>query len=140
VKTQAELAFENGMAFYNMFASMGGAGTIVKWADSTPTLAGHDYVHPNGRGAELLGNIFFESFMKDYEKANNPNAPQSIPQPQVKPAVAEQKKTATEKTPEPPKEKTLPAKKKDTLPIKKTQEHETIITTALPVKDTSEDK
>ena len=140
VKTQAELAFENGMAFYNMFASMGGAGTIVKWADSTPTLAGHDYVHPNGRGAELLGNIFFESFMKDYEKANNPNAPQPIPQPQVKPVVAEQKKTATEQTPEPPKEKTLPAKKKDTLPIKKRQEHETIITTAPPVKDTSEDK
>jgi hypothetical protein len=85
VKTQAELAFENGMAFFNMFASMGGAGTIVRWADSTPTLAGHDYVHPNGRGAEILGNIFFASFMQDYEKANNPTAPQQEQAPTIMP-------------------------------------------------------
>lgn len=88
VKTQAELAFNNGMAFFNMFASMGGAGTIVRWADSTPTLAGHDYVHPNGRGAEILGNLFFASFMKDYEKANNPSAPQQQSYPMEAPATA----------------------------------------------------
>src|SRR6202012_2908049 len=31
VKTQAELAFDNNMSFYNMYKSMGGAGTIVRW-------------------------------------------------------------------------------------------------------------
>ena len=76
VKTQAELAFDNNMAFFNMFASMGGAGTIVRWADSLPTLAGHDYVHPNGRGAEILGNLFFDCFMKDYNKVANPAMPE----------------------------------------------------------------
>ena len=99
VKAQAELAFDNGMAFFNMFASMGGAGTIVKWADSTPTLAGHDYVHPNGRGAEILGNLFFESFMKDYEKANNPNA--AKPQPAVAPVAPVTQPTVTAATENP---------------------------------------
>jgi len=71
VKTQAELAYENNMSFYNMFRTMGGKGTIVRWADSTPILAGHDYVHPNNRGAEILGNLFFNSFMIDYARAGN---------------------------------------------------------------------
>lgn len=89
VKTQAELAYSNGMAFFNMFASMGGAGTIVRWADSTPVLAGHDYVHPNGRGAEILGNIFFDAFMQDFGKVGNK------PQPATAPAVAAQPTVAT---------------------------------------------
>jgi lysophospholipase L1-like esterase len=68
VKTQATLAYENDMAFYNMFSSMGGRGTIVAWADSTPSMANQDYVHPNHRGAEKLGNMLFEDFMKDLKK------------------------------------------------------------------------
>ncbi len=69
VKTQAELAYGNGTAFFNMYKSMGGAGTIVKWADSsTPTLANKDYIHPNLRGADVLGNMFYDVFMKDYNK------------------------------------------------------------------------
>jgi lysophospholipase L1-like esterase len=68
IKSQAELAYGNGSAFYNLFASMGGTGTIVSWAESTPALANKDYIHPNQRGAEILGNIFFESFMKDFAK------------------------------------------------------------------------
>lgn len=88
VKTQAELAYSNGMAFFNMFASMGGAGTIVRWADSTPVLAGHDYVHPNGRGAEILGNIFYDAFMQDFGKVGNKPKLQPTPAPAVaQPAV-----------------------------------------------------
>lgn len=95
VRTQAELAFSNNMAFFNMFASMGGEGTIVRWADSSPVLAGHDYVHPNGRGAEILGNMFSDAFMKDYEKSFAPRPatpavaqPSAAAQPAVVPAAA----------------------------------------------------
>lgn len=69
VKTQAELAFTNQAAFYNMYASMGGQGTVVRWADSTPSLANKDYIHPNLRGAEILGNMLFDAFMHDMDKA-----------------------------------------------------------------------
>jgi lysophospholipase L1-like esterase len=70
VKSQAELACQSGAAFYNMYQSMGGAGTMVQWADSNHALANKDYIHPNLRGSEVLGNLFFNSFMKDYYKAS----------------------------------------------------------------------
>ena len=70
VKTQAELAYRSDAAFYNMYKSMGGAGTIVHWADSSPALANKDYIHPNFLGADLLGNMLYEAFMKDFKKAS----------------------------------------------------------------------
>lgn len=69
IKSQAELAYTTKSSFYNMYESMGGYGTIVKWAEQAPSLANKDYIHPNQRGAEVLGNLFFQSFIKDYEKA-----------------------------------------------------------------------
>ena len=68
VKIQAELAYDNNIAFYNMYSNMGGAGTIVSWADTTPSLANKDYIHPNQRGAEILGNMVFDAFMSDMRK------------------------------------------------------------------------
>ena len=66
LKTQAELAMDNKICFYNQFLSMGGRGSIVHWADSLPSLANKDYVHPNFRGAEKLASFLFEAMMKDY--------------------------------------------------------------------------
>jgi lysophospholipase L1-like esterase len=68
IKAQADLAYTNGTAFYNMFSSMGGDGTIVKWADSTTPIANKDYIHPNHKGAEILGTMFYNDFMKEYSK------------------------------------------------------------------------
>lgn len=68
IKVQAGIAFNCGIGFYNQFETMGGHESIVRWADSTPSLANKDYVHPNFRGAELLGNYFYEALMKDYKK------------------------------------------------------------------------
>lgn len=68
VKTQATLAYESGIAFYNQFESMGGKNSIVEWVNKTPSLAGRDYVHPNARGAEFLAEYFFEALMNDYKK------------------------------------------------------------------------
>jgi len=67
VKTQATLAYESGIAFYNQFESMGGKNSIVEWVNQSPSLAGRDYIHPNARGAEFLANYFFEALMNDYK-------------------------------------------------------------------------
>ena len=75
VYTQAQLAAENNFAFYNIFESMGGPGTIVSWANQKPSLANQDYVHPNHRGAERLGNLIFEDFMKDLKKLKTQQKP-----------------------------------------------------------------
>jgi len=68
IKVQATMAYETGCAFYNQFASMGGTNSIVEWANSKPSLANKDYIHPNHRGAELLGNLLFESIINEYEQ------------------------------------------------------------------------
>jgi lysophospholipase L1-like esterase len=83
--TQARLARDNGAAFYNMYASMGGPNTIVSWANATPSLANKDYIHPNQRGAEVLGNLVFQAFLKSYLKASTPDS--SIQQQQNTSAV-----------------------------------------------------
>ncbi len=74
VKTQATLAYESGIAFYNQFESMGGKNSIVEWVNKSPSLAGRDYVHPNARGAEFLAEYLFEAMMNDYKKycSDNP--------------------------------------------------------------------
>ncbi|MEJ8589739.1 hypothetical protein JSO54_00550 [Riemerella anatipestifer] len=68
LKLQAELALKYNMAFYNNFATMGGENSIVKWANATPPLANKDYIHPNAKGAEILGQKLYEAIMKDYQK------------------------------------------------------------------------
>lgn len=68
IKLQAAIAFETGNMFYNLYATMGGRQTIVKWADAKPPLANKDYVHPNHAGAAILGEYFFNAVRKEYDK------------------------------------------------------------------------
>jgi hypothetical protein len=68
IKVQALMAYQTGSVFYNQFQTMGGANSIVEWAKMKPSLANKDYVHPNHRGAEVLGNYFFAAILSDYEK------------------------------------------------------------------------
>lgn len=68
IKIQATIAYETGSYFYNQFASMGGTNSIVAWAKMNPSLANRDYVHPNHRGAEVLGTYLYEAIMNEYKK------------------------------------------------------------------------
>jgi len=73
LELQAKLAKEYQFAFYNQFASMGGENSIVKWAQMTPALANKDYVHPNGKGADLLARKLFAALQHDFQKYENQN-------------------------------------------------------------------
>ena len=73
LELQAKLAKEYQFAFYNQFASMGGENSIVKWAQMTPALANKDYIHPNGKGADLLGRKLFDAIQLDFQKFQNQN-------------------------------------------------------------------
>jgi lysophospholipase L1-like esterase len=68
IKAQALVAYETGSSFYNQYETMGGKNSIVDWANRKPSLANRDYVHPNHRGAEVLGTYFFEAIMQEYHK------------------------------------------------------------------------
>ncbi|KQR94609.1 hypothetical protein ASG01_01635 [Chryseobacterium sp. Leaf180] len=68
VETQAKMAFDNGFSFFNLFETMGGENSIVKWASMEPPLANKDYVHPNGRGTDILAKHIFDAIIADYKK------------------------------------------------------------------------
>lgn len=74
LKTQATLAFKNRIPFFNLYQTMGGNGTIVKWAEGSERLAAKDYIHASPRGATILGQHFFHAFMKDYQKLSRKSA------------------------------------------------------------------
>ncbi|NTV25540.1 MAG: hypothetical protein HGB01_04960 [Chlorobiaceae bacterium] len=68
LQVQARIAYDNRITFFNLYQSMGGNGTIVRWAEDEPRLAAKDYIHASPRGASLLGRHLFDAFMKDYTK------------------------------------------------------------------------
>lgn len=69
IQTQARLAYDNDIPFYNFYKSIGGNGTIVKWADSTVQYANKDYIHFNFRGAKAVSKTIFTAIINDYNKA-----------------------------------------------------------------------
>lgn len=70
LEMQAKIALDNNFAFYNQFATMGGTNSIVKWAEEKPSLANKDYVHPNGKGADILGEKLFNAVQNEFKKYN----------------------------------------------------------------------
>lgn len=69
IYNQALLARNNDIGFYNFYESLGGKGSIVKWADSTSQLANKDYIHFNLRGSRVAAKIVFNAIINDYKKA-----------------------------------------------------------------------
>ena len=67
LETQAKLAYDHHLAFFNLYESMGGENSIVNWASQNPPLANKDYVHPNAKGADVLAEKLFKAIMKDYK-------------------------------------------------------------------------
>jgi lysophospholipase L1-like esterase len=66
IKIQRELAFENECAFLNLYETMGGEGTIARWAEKKPILAYKDYTHFNNSGAAKVGRLITQSIMKSF--------------------------------------------------------------------------
>lgn len=69
IQTQARLSYDTNIPFYNFYKSIGGNGTIVKWADSIVQLANKDYIHFNFRGAKAVSKTIFKALITDYQKA-----------------------------------------------------------------------
>lgn len=65
---QQKIAYESGISFYNMYKSMGGEGSMVKWVNEKPTLGYKDYMHPNDKGSAIIGTSIYEAIMHEYQK------------------------------------------------------------------------
>jgi len=68
VAMQQRVARETGCALFNMFAAMGGQGTMARWHEGRKHLVGADLTHPNADGAETVGVLIYEALVDGYTK------------------------------------------------------------------------
>ena len=66
VEMQRRVARETHCAFLNMFAAMGGEGTMARWHEGKKHLVGADLTHPNAPGAQTVGTLLYMALMESY--------------------------------------------------------------------------
>jgi lysophospholipase L1-like esterase len=57
VAAQRRIARENGCAFFDTFAAMGGEGTMGRWYGSEPRLVTGDFTHPTRPGSDRVARL-----------------------------------------------------------------------------------
>ncbi len=60
------VAERRGCAFWDMYAAMGGRGSLARWVEAKLMLG--DLIHPKSRGSDLLGELMVESLMRAYDE------------------------------------------------------------------------
>lgn len=66
VAAQGRVAAEEGCAFWNAFAAMGGEGAIVAWTRRKPPLAWTDLLHLSAGGQDLVGQSLSDAVEAGY--------------------------------------------------------------------------
>ena len=61
-------ALENGFAFWDMYEAMGGHNSMPSWVWAEPPLAVSDFVHFNARGARIIGEMFYNAILFEYNR------------------------------------------------------------------------
>ena len=70
IEAQKTVSIAHGCAYFNIFEAMGGSGSLAKLNEMGMLLA--DYVHPKGKGGDILGEIFARSLLEDYSNTPLP--------------------------------------------------------------------
>ncbi len=65
---QKRAAFATGCAFWDMYEAMGGHNSMPSWVYTNPPLAQKDFVHLNALGAKTIGEMFYRSFIHEFER------------------------------------------------------------------------
>ena len=74
IEAQRKIAKNAGVAFWDMFAAMGGQNTIVKYVLNSPPLANKDFTHLTFKGGEKIAGIFTNTLLYEYKKYNDKKA------------------------------------------------------------------
>lgn len=59
-------AFSANAAYWDMFKAMGGKNSMPSWVFAHPSLASSDFVHFNARGAKIIGQMFYNALIYEY--------------------------------------------------------------------------
>ena len=65
IEVQKKLAAAKGCAFWDMYQSMGGSGSLARWLDAG--MINPDLIHPRAAGGDLLGELMAEALMNAYD-------------------------------------------------------------------------
>ncbi len=66
IEIQRQVALENGCAFWDWRARMGGAGSVRQWVQAG--LGQGDYTHLTSAGYRLVGDMLFNELMSQYNR------------------------------------------------------------------------
>ena len=62
-----QTALKNGVAFWNMFETMGGENSMAQWVRHNPPYAVGDHVHFTAQGAKEIGTLLSKSLLTYYD-------------------------------------------------------------------------
>ncbi len=65
---QRNAAFRAGCGFWDTFEAMGGENSMPGWVFADPPLARSDFVHFSNLGSKVIGEMFHNALMEEYEK------------------------------------------------------------------------
>jgi lysophospholipase L1-like esterase len=68
IDIESQVAKETGVAFFNTFQAMGGAGTMARWYAAEPRLVGGDFIHPMPAGAKIVGDLLFRALQDGFNE------------------------------------------------------------------------
>ncbi|MBN1338483.1 MAG: hypothetical protein JXA03_04120 [Bacteroidales bacterium] len=68
LEIQKKSALENGLAFFNLFEAMGGAGSMKNWVEKEEPWANPDYTHLNFKGAREIAGLIYNYLHAEYNK------------------------------------------------------------------------
>lgn len=79
VAAQAEVAAAKGCAFWDALAFMGGAGSMVLWAEAQPAMGRPDLIHLTRRGYVRMGMAITDALMDAFDAVDVPTeAPETL--------------------------------------------------------------
>lgn len=62
-----QMCNDHNLAFWDMYAVMGGRNSMLAWVSHQPAWAGGDYVHFTPRGADRIASILWRALSMNYE-------------------------------------------------------------------------
>ncbi len=68
---QKNAAFAAGCGFWDTYEAMGGENSMAAWAFADPPLAQKDFTHFSYQGSRLIGQMFWNALISEYENFEN---------------------------------------------------------------------
>lgn len=62
-----EMCLRNDVAYWDLYAAMGGENSMTTWVNSNPPLAGSDHIHFTYTGSNRASEMLWQGLMKAYE-------------------------------------------------------------------------